>query len=199
MPVKKDREYRALEIPLSFGVKEKKIDSEFYIEGYATTFDKPYLMYEYDGIKFYECISKNALDEADLTDVIMQYDHKGKVLARTSNRTLMLSPDNKGLFIAADLSKGAESRNMYEEISNGLVTKMSWAFKVSQEKYDKTTRTRYIEKISKVYDVSAVSLPANDDTNINARSFAQRSFDAETQELREQRLRLLLLKLKMED
>ncbi len=199
MPLKEDREYRALNSPLSVNTNEKRIESDYYIEGYATTFDKPYLLYEYDGVQFFECISRNALDGADLTDVIMQYDHKGKVLARISNKTLCLSPDNKGLFIYADLSKGAESRNMYEEIQNGLVTKMSWAFKVEKESYDKTTRTRYIEKIKKVYDVSAVSLPANEDTNINARSFAQRSVEAETQELREHKIRLLQLKLKMED
>ncbi len=199
MPISQDREYRTLNLPLIVSNQEKRLASDFYIEGYATKFDKPYLLYEYDGIQYFECISKNALEGADLTDVIMQYNHRGKVLARTSNNTLGLSPDNIGLFIFADLSKGNDARNMYEEISNGLITKMSWAFTVEKESYDKSTRTRYIEKIKKVYDVSAVSLPANEDTNIKARSFAQRSFEAEQQELREREINLLKLKLNLED
>ncbi|MFQ9555815.1 MAG: HK97 family phage prohead protease [Oscillospiraceae bacterium] len=64
---------------------------------------------------------------------------------------------------------------MFEEIKNGLVTKMSWAFRVSEDSYDRDTRTRTILKIAKVYDVSAVSIPANADTDISARSLFRRS------------------------
>lgn len=67
---------------------EKRIDTDFYVEGYATTFDKPYLLYEWDGNKYYERIDRNALAGADMSDVIMQYNHEGKVLARLSNGTL---------------------------------------------------------------------------------------------------------------
>ncbi len=198
MPVKSNREYRALNSPLTISETNKRLDSSYYVEGYATTFDKPYLMYEWDGVKYYECISRNALIGADMTDVIMQYDHEGKVLARTRNKTLNLEINENGLFIYADLSKSVEARETYEEIANRLIEKMSWAFVVTEEHYDKVTRTRYIDKISKVYDVSAVSLPANEDTNITARSFAQRSFEAEQQELRVQKMELLKLKIKLE-
>ena len=105
MPFKKDREYRAVVLPLRLPEAEKRIDSEYYVEGFATTFNKPYLLYELDGIKYYEEIDRHALDGADLSDVIMQYDHQGKVLARLSNGTLGLEPTNNGLFIFADLSK----------------------------------------------------------------------------------------------
>jgi phage head maturation protease len=98
MPIKSDREYRSM-IPLAIGKKEKRIDSDYYVEGYATTFDKPYLMYEFDGIKYYEVIDRNALSEADLSDVIFQYNHQGKVLARNSNKTLGIEPNENGLFI----------------------------------------------------------------------------------------------------
>ncbi|MFR2173096.1 MAG: HK97 family phage prohead protease [Clostridium fessum] len=138
---------------------EKRIDTDFYVEGYATTFDKPYLLYEWDGNKYYERIDRNALAGADMSDVIMQYNHEGKVLARLSNGTLGVEANDNGLFTFADLSKSRAAQDMFEEIKNGLVTKMSWAFRVSEDSYDRDTRTRTILKIAKVYDVSAVSIP----------------------------------------
>jgi len=127
----------------------------------------------------------------------MQYDHQGKVLARLSNSTLGLEVDDKGLFIYADLSKSQEARELYEEIKNGLVTKMSWAFTVADEEYDKETRTRIIKRIKKVYDVSAVSIPANDGTIISARSFINGLIEKEQQELLERRKRKIKLLIDM--
>lgn len=196
MPFKpEDREYRAVVIPLQINPQEKRIDSEYYVEGFATTFDKPYLLYEYDGIKYYETIDRKALEQADLSDVIMQYNHAGNVLARISNDTLGIEAAERGLFVYADLSKSQPARTLYEEIESGLVTKMSWGFRVLADGYDKTTRTRTITKIGKVYDVSAVSLPANGDTEISARSFIQGRLEAEAQERRREELRKRKLKL----
>ncbi len=127
----------------------------------------------------------------------MQYDHQGKVLARLSNGTLGIEPTEKGLFIYADLSKSQEARELYEEIKNGLVTKMSWAFTVADEEYDKETRTRIIKRINKVYDVSAVSIPANDGTIISARSFINGLIEKEQQELLERRKRKIKLLIDM--
>jgi HK97 family phage prohead protease len=198
MPVVETREYRAMALPLGIAETNKRFDTEFYVEGYATTFDDPYLLYEYDGIKVFEQISRNALDGADISDVIMQYDHAGKVLARISNKTLGITPDQKGLFIYADLSKSRAAQDMHEEIKNQLITRMSWAFVVAKDSYDRTTRTRTIEKIKKVYDVSAVSLPANQGTEIAARSYAQGRLEAERRETMERRIQILLLKTKLE-
>ena len=192
MPFKTDREYRALAAPLSVQAATKRIDTEYYVEGYATTFDKPYLLYEFeDGTKFYERIDAHALDGADMSDVIMQYDHEGRVFARQSNKTLLLIPDHRGLLIAADLGKTDLARGLYQDIEAGMITKMSWAFRVQEESYDRATRTRTILKIKKVYDVSAVSIPANGDTEISARSFASRSYEAEKQERLYKRVQLL--------
>lgn len=192
MPVKKEREYRTVAAPLSVAAAAKRIDTEYYVEGYATTFDKPYLLYEFeDGTKFYERIDAHALDGADMSDVIMQYDHEGRVFARESNNTLILIPDHKGLLIAADLSKTDLARGLYQDIEAGMITKMSWAFTVSEESYDRATRTRTILKIKKVYDVSAVSIPANGDTEISARNFASRSYEAEKQERLKRRIAIL--------
>ena len=106
MPIKKEREYRALAAPLTAQSATKLIQTEYYVEGYATTFDAPYLLYEFeDGTKIYERIDAHALDGADMSDVIMQYDHEGRVFARQSNKTLILPPDYKGLKVAADLGK----------------------------------------------------------------------------------------------
>lgn len=185
-------------LPLQIPTSEKRIDSDYYVEGFATTFNKPYLLYELDGVKYYEEIDRHALDEADLSDVIMQYDHQGKVLARLSNGTLGLEPTEKGLFIYADLSKSQAAKELYEEIKNGLVTKMSWAFTVAEDEYDRETRTRTITKIKKVYDVSAVSIPANGDTEISARSWLDGVIERERREALERRKRKLKILIDME-
>lgn len=193
-----EREYRAVVLPFSVAGEEKRIDTEYYVEGMAATFGKPYVLWEYDGIKYMEVIDRHALDNADMSDVIFQYDHRGKVLARQSNKTLVLEPLDEGLFIYADLSKSQAAKDMHEEISNGLVTKMSWAFTVSEDSYNKDTRTRTILKIKKVYDVSAVSIPANSSTDISARSYAEGRAEAEKLEQLERRKRKLKILLSME-
>lgn len=158
MPVKqKEREYRSVAAPLSVQQAAKRIQTDYYVEGYATTFDTPYLLYDFgDGRKMYERVDAHALDGADMSDVIMQYDHEGRVFARMSNKTLILVPDHKGLLIAADLGKTDLARGLYQDIKEGMITKMSWAFTVAEESYDRDTHTRTILKIKKVYDVSAV-------------------------------------------
>lgn len=198
MPVKKDREYRSLTAPLSAAAQTKRINTDYYVEGYATTFDKPYLLYEFeDGTKIYERIDAHALDSADMSDVIMQYDHTGRVFARQSNGTLILQPDEKGLFVAADLGKTDLARGLHQDIEAEMITKMSWGFTVTEDSYDKLTHTRTILKIAKVYDVSAVSIPANGDTEISTRNAASRSYEQEKQERLERRVAILKLKAKL--
>ena len=193
MPVKLgEREYRQFSV-LGLGSTEKRIDTDFYAEGYATTFDVPYVLWEYDGVQYKEVIDRHALDGADVTDVIMQYDHEGRVLARLRNKTLLVIPDDHGLLVAADLSKGESARQLYEEISNGLIDRMSWSFVVTEDSYDRDTHTRTILKVKKVYDVSAVSIPANDATEISARSWVDGAIETvmrESQARQAQALRI---------
>lgn len=192
----KQREYRnLLQLSPLQEEKQKRIDSDHYIEGYATTWD-PYVLWEYDGIKYYEKIDRNAFNGADMSDIIMQYDHQGKVFARKSNGTLIVETDDHGLFMAADLSKSQAARDMYTEIDSGLVTKMSWAFTVAEEAYDRDTRTRTILKIKKVYDVSAVSIPANDGTEISARSYLDGVMEVEKREALERERQIELFKFR---
>lgn len=174
MAIKSDREYRVVMLPDIQFRTVKRGDEEandYRVEGYATTWDDPYVLYEFDGVKYMEQIDKNALTGADLSDVIMLYNHTGMVYARLSNGTLTIQINEKGLYIQADLSSTQESRQMWEAINAGLVTQMSWAFTVEEESYNEKTHTRTILKVRKVYDVSAVSLPANPNTDISARSY----------------------------
>ena len=110
-----------------------------------------------------------------MSDVIMQYDHRGRVFARTRNNTLTVTPDDKGLFIEADLGGTEIGRELYEEIRGGYTDRMSFGFTVNGEveEYQKTEEgvalyIRHITSVQKLYDVSAVSLPANDGTSIAA-------------------------------
>lgn len=194
MPKRADREYRSME---RLEAAEQESES-MIVRGYATTFDKPYMLYEMDGVKYYEKIARGALDGADLSDVIMQYDHAGRVLARNTNGTLRLNPDSVRLNIEADLSKSDAAQALYRDIKAGLVNKMSWCFRVKESAYDRETHTRTITKISKVYDVSAVSLPASDDTDISARSFFDGEIEKEKAERLSRRRRKLTLMIDTE-
>lgn len=200
MPIVQGRQYRQMIRPLALPTTTtaKRFDTDFYVEGYATTFNDPYVLYEFDGVKYYEVIDRNALAGADMSDVIMQYDHEGKVLARQSNKTLGIEADRYGLFCFADLSKSRAAQELHEEIKNGLITKMSWAFTVAEESYDKDTHTRTILRIKKVYDVSAVSYPANGDTEISARSYFDGVIEAERREALARKAQLLKIKIMLE-
>lgn len=190
-----------LTVPLE-PTHQKRFESDFYVEGYATTF-KPYLLFhDENGDPIYEQILPTAFGDCDMTDVIFQYDHVGKVFARNRNNTLLLEVHPEcGLFIAGDLSKTTSSRLMYEDINTGLVDRMSWCFRPDYNtlEYNDETRTIIHHKIIKIYDVSAVSIPANDATEISSRSLVDGEIEKVKQELlrREHEKQKLLLKLKL--
>lgn len=143
--------------------------TELWVEGYAVVFNTPTVIFEMDNNEYKEKISEKAFDECDITDVIFNYNHTGKVIARTRNNTLKLKVDEKGLFICARLDGTEEGRKLYDEISKGYIDRMSFQFTVSEESYDKENKTWTIQKIKKLYDVSAVDIPAYDETSISAR------------------------------
>lgn len=190
MPAKSEREYRSMTVEVrqpEEGQEEKKV-----VEGYASTFNDPYVLYEDKWVTYREQISPNAFDETDMEDVIMQYDHHGRVFARNKNGTLSVGPDEIGLHMEADLGGTELGRQLYEEIDGGYTDKMSIGFKVDreadvwtrQEIDRKTVETRTINRITKLYDVSAVSIPANDATSISVRALV----DGEIEKLRAERL-----------
>lgn len=167
------REYREF-TPL-FNAGEK------IVEGYATTFDDPYLLYKDDGYEFWEAVDRRAFDKTDLSDVIMQYDHEGRVIARNTNGTLEVNPDEKGLHVRADLGGTELGAAIYNEVEGRYSTKMSMGFIVREDERiieeNKETGTmkvmRRILDISKLFDVSIVSLPANDHTSIATRAYCE--------------------------
>lgn len=173
----KEREYRAAQ---DFAAAENE---EYIVEGYASTFE-PYVLYRdaENNIDYYEQIAPTAFEGCDMSDVVFLYNHDGKVFARQKNGTLELTVDEHGLKVRADLSKTEASRQMYEEIKSGLIDQMSFAFVVDRECYDKKKHTRTIERMRKLYDVSAVSFPANPGTDISARSWLNGAIEAEQAE-----------------
>lgn len=160
---------------------EKRFDTEKYVEGYAAKYDKYLLWDDGDWGKTYERFAPECFANTDMSDVIMQFDHAGRVFARITNGTLVVEADDKGLFMAADLDKTEQARGIYEDIVAGMLTKMSWRFKVGKYYVEREEgskdRTIVHTEIPKIYDVSVVSIPANDNTEINARDFVHGVMD----------------------
>ena len=191
----RDREYRSMEMRLS--------DSEevnYAVEGYASTFER-YMLFEDEGTEYFEQIDPKAFDDADMTDCVFRVDHEGPVYARTSAGTVELWVDEHGLGQRADLSKTQRARDLYEDIKAGNYPKMSFAFTVAEDHYDRATHTRVIDRIAKVFDVSPVSFPANPTTelSVSTRDYFDGVIEAEKaerlererREIQKQKIRIL--------
>lgn len=207
MPMKpNEREYRDFTLAVvsdEAAEQEKKI-----VRGYASVFNHPYTLYEDRDMVIQEQVSETAFNDADMGDVILQYNHEGRVFARTKNGTLTVTPDKKGLSIQADLGGTTIGEQLYEEIRGGYTTQMSYGYTVNGAEWSKREledgrilELRTITSIDKVYDVSAVSIPANDATSISVRNLS----DGVIEEIKAERLkalelerRKLQLRLKME-
>lgn len=176
----KNREYR------SFAELRSEGSEEYKVEGYASTFE-PYEMCEIDGEKYFERIEPTAFNDCDMSDVVLRVDHQGMVYARTSAGTLTVNMDDHGLHTEADLSRTANSRALYEEIKAGNYPQMSFCFIVPEggDRFDQDSRTRVIERIAKLYDVSPVSFPANPTTELHARALEY--FNGEIEKLKAER------------
>jgi len=205
MPMKTEREYRALSAVMEARANAK--EEEMIVEGYATTFNQPYDLFTYQGVRYMEQVDPSSFEACDMDDVIMQYDHAGRVFARTRNGTLKLEVDDRGLKITADLSRTDTARQLYQEIRAGMIDRMSFGFIVGadertttrDEDTGKSTVMRTIKHFKKLYDVSAVSIPQNDQTSISARMISDGWIAemVEAERLRAQRKARLALKIKM--
>lgn len=190
MPVASNREYRRIDCAqLETRAQE---DGGMIVEGYATVFDQEYELWRCPSFVLMEAIDPHAFDDADMSDTIMQYDHEGRVFARIRNKTLEIKPDDHGLHIRADLSGTDIGRQLYQEIAGGYTDRMSFGFTVETEErteeYNHDTGEtivhRRITRVKKLYDVSAVSLPANDATEISARNLGEGYINRITEEVR---------------
>ena len=194
------RQFRRNDIAPEFRALDQTApdDTRMMAQGHATTFNQPYELGSYrdwNGVLVIvrEQVDPHAFDECDMSDVIFQYDHTGRVMARSRNDTLTVAPDETGLLVNVDLSKSEKGPGLYRDIKNGIIDRMSFGFTINEDKKEETrdrenntvTILRTITKIGKLYDVSAVSIPANDGTDISARSY----FDGVIKELEAERLK----------
>lgn len=186
---KEMREYRSMEM--------KSTEESYKVEGYASTFE-PYVLFVDDGKEYSERIAPDAFDGADMSDVVFRIDHEGSVYARTSAGTVTLDVDEHGLHNVTDLSRTAKARELYEDIKAGNYPKMSFAFTVAEDHYERDTRTRVIDKVAKVFDISPVSFPANPTTelSISTRDYFNGVIEAEKAERLERERVLMLAKAK---
>ena len=178
MPMKNDREYRDMRLDIARADNdEAPTEERKIVNGYASTFNEPYVLFENEDLIYREQVDPEAFNETDMSDVIMQYNHEGRVFARITNNTLTVTPDERGLFIEADLGGTELGRQLYEEIAGGYTDKMSFGFIVDKDEVTRSESSdgrvdmlRTITGISKLFDVSAVSIPANDATSISVRN-----------------------------
>lgn len=192
-----EREYRSFAQIIQ---RDRDDDNKKYmVEGYASTFEPYTLWTTEDGVEIKEQISPDAFNETDFSDVVFRIDHEGPVFARTSNGLIDLSVDDHGLKSIIDLSKTEKARGVFEDIEAGMYPQMSFAFTVEREAWDRETHTRHIEKIGKLYDVSAVSFPANPGTEIGVslRDRINGEIEAETAERLEAERQRLILQLRL--
>ena len=203
MPMKNNREYRNMMLSIETRAEGEELPEkeERIVSGYASTFDEPYTLYSDDYVIFREVVDPKAFDNTDMSDVIMQYDHEGRVIARTKNNTLTVTPDEQGLFIKADLNGTELGRELYDEIRGGYTDKMSFGFTIDRTEQTQTDLEdgridilRRILSVSKLYDVSAVSIPANDGTSISVETRGE--IDGVIEEVRAERLKRAKLELK---
>ena len=160
----KEKEVRKLDLQFR---AETNDDEKMEIKGYAVVFDSP------ETYGYTEVIDSKALDEADMSDVVLRYNHNDSfmVLARTRNKSLDLKVDEKGLYMDATLQDDiTEHKNIFNAIKTQLIDKQSFAFTVEEDSYDYDTDTRTITKIGKLFDVSVVDQPFYNATDVSVAS-----------------------------
>ena len=158
-------------------------DNKMEIKGYAAVFNSP------ETYGYTEVIAPTAFDNADMSDVVLRYNHEDTfmVLARTRNNSLKLNVDEKGLFMDAILQDNIQShKDIYNAVDSGLIDKQSFAFYVDEDEYDYDTDTRTITKIGKVFDVSVVDQPFYNATDVSVARDLNDEFMTRREELRKE-------------
>lgn len=192
-----------IERRFEFQIRAQEVEGqtpELWVEGYAVKFNSPTVLFELSGNEYSEQIAKDAFTDCKMDDVIFNYNHGGKVIARTRNKTLQVAVDDTGLFIRARLDGTEEGKTLHDEISKGYIDRMSFRFSIAAEAYDNENRMWTVLRIKRLYDVSAVDIPAYDDTSIEARRAAAEADAREQQQKADAELtrQKLILKLKLE-
>lgn len=187
----------------------KAVDNEkMIVEGYALRFNT--LSNDLGG--FVETISPQALEDADLSDVRCLIDHDpSKVLGRTTSETLSLKVDDEGLYFRCRLPDTSYSRDLYENIRLGNINQCSFGFVLDEdgdtvERRDDGLFKRTLNRIRSLFDVSVVTYPAYNDTDVapalrsieKVKEKEQEEIRQREQEQEEQRKRSELLKLQLD-
>lgn len=172
-------------------------DEDMVLEGYAIKFNEPTQPQFKELYGYSEIIGSRSLDEVDLSDVPLKYNHSDEkiILARTKGGTLKLEIDNIGLKIRALLNKKIPDHvSVYEAVRSGLLDKMSFGFLPDEEEniYDSQHRTVTINKILKLTDVSVVDIPAYDVTEVYARNLEKLNKEDKKLSLRKRKLEIEL-------
>lgn len=161
-----------------------------------------------------EIIAPGALDDADLKDVRFLINHNTDMipLARSRNNnensTMQMSVDNAGMSIRVDLDteNNTEAKSLYSAVERGDLDGMSFMFTVDADKWEDIESdhpTRTILRLGKIFEVSAVTFPAYEQTSITARGLsdalesAKDSLESERRKLKaieaqKQKIRILL-------
>ena len=185
--MKQTKERRLMDL-----VKEQdSVDTKKIVSGRALVFNTRTKIYtDSAGVEYFEQINSGSLDNADLSDVFLTYNHCDNIMimARTKNNTLKLEVDDYGLNCTAELADTTIGNDLYKLIKRGDIDKMSFEFEVDEDEYDSNTRTRTIKSFKKIYDVSAVNRPAYDNTSIYCRGFFEAQNEIENEKLRKQKL-----------
>ena len=183
--MKNEREYRAME----YRILESENDEPSYrVEGYASTFER-YFLLKMDGEDWYEQIDPHAFDRTDFSDTVFRIDHTGMVYARASAGTVKIDVDNHGLHNVTDLSRTELSRDIWDAIRAGNYPQMSFAFVVGEDRIDYDTKTRVINRVDKVFDISPVTFPQNPGTELHVRNLIDGAIkDAEAERLQREEL-----------
>ncbi len=198
-----EKECQFRDFRLSAIEKRKAEDGkdELVIEGKACSFNDETVLYKSGNYEAHEVIDPNAFASCDMTDVIFNFNHSGRVYARTRNKTLSLFVKEDGLYMRAVLRADDQGhQELYNDIATGTIDKMSFAFTVKTSKWEyietegREIDLRTIQEIDKLYDVSAVDIPAYDTTSISARNIFSAVSEKRTSERREKEAELELRK-----
>ena len=165
-----------IDLALKAREEAQNIDDAFYhVEGKPVTFGEETILYPGSmtglGYDIREVIEPNSFDEADMSDVVLNVNHGDGnfAVARTRNKSLELEVREDSVYFKAKLPKDNERcAQFYKDVRDGLLDRMSFAFTTSQEAYDEDNHCFHVQKVRKLYDVSAVEFPAYDNTSISA-------------------------------
>lgn len=198
----KHNDYRRIMQVRAF--EEDANDGKMVIEGKAVTFDDPTVLFKMGENEYKEIIARGAFDEADTSKAFLKYNHSDNIMAmaRTKNGTLQIEVRDDGVYIKAELANTTAGRDLYELVKRGDIDKMSFAFTIREESYDKNERTWTVRKIDTLYDVAAVTVPAYENTDLFARRYddaeARRRQEVEALEL-ERKRQIVRVRLDMQN